>query len=953
VTEFRLLGAVEIWAAGVPVDAGQPRQRALLAALLVDAGRPVAPQTLIDRLWGDEPPDSAPASLRAHLTRIRRSLEQAAASPGAQARLVRRSGGYVLDVDPDRVDLHRFHRLVELAREPHRPDRERVGLVREALALWRGEPLSGVPGAWAARTRDAWRQRHVDAVVVWALAEIRVDNPTAVIGPLFDLAGQHPFVEPLTAALMRALYAAGRPAEALELYADLRQRLADGLGADPGAESQALHQAILRGDLDPAAAAPPVRPPQAPTPAPAPAPAPERRVPALLPLDVYGFAGRRAGLARLDEFLAMRADQPTAVVVAALSGTAGVGKTALAVHWAHRVRDRFPDGQLYVNLRGFDPSGSVVEPAEAVRTFLDALGVPAREIPFSPQAQFDLYRSELSGRRMMVVLDNARDAEQVRPLLPGSPTVVVLVTSRNSLTSLVAVEGAHPLTVDLLTAAEAHQLLAGRLGPARITAEPRAVDGIVTRCARLPLALAIVAARAATHPASPLAALASALVDARGGLDALTGDDPATDMRAVFSWSYRALGPAAARLFRLLGLHPGPDLGAAAAASLAGVPLEQVRPVLAELTTAHMLTEHTPGRYGLHDVLHAYAAELLDRVEPATEREQATRRMVDHYLHTAFAADRRIAPHRTPIDLDPAEPGVAPEDIADAERAMAWFTAEHRVLLAAVHRAADRGLDVHTRGLAWALADFLDRQGHWHDLAATQRAAVDAAGRMADRKGQASALRSLAQAYAQLGRYDDAEAQFQQALGLSRELGHVDGQAHTHFNLAWLSGLQGAHRKARDHAQAAFELFRASDNSTGQAQALNNLGWFHAQLGDYPQALACCRQALPLLQAIGEQAGEAATWDSLAYIHHHLGQYAQAVDCYRHAVRLYRLVGDRLEVAVTLTGLGDIHHANDQPDAARDAWRQAVAILDDLGHHNAGKVRAKLGDVRPAGGSGR
>jgi tetratricopeptide (TPR) repeat protein len=696
-----------------------------------------------------------------------------------------------------------------------------------------------------------------------------------------------------------------------------------------------VHQAILRGDLDPGAAVPPAR---------AAAPAPARRVPALLPLDVYGFAGRQEELARLDSFHAMGADQPTAVIISALSGTAGVGKTALAVHWAHRVRSRFPDGQLYINLRGFDPGGSVMEPAEAVRTFLDALGVPARQIPFSPQAQFDLYRSELSGRRMVVILDNARDAEQVRPLLPGSPTVMVLVTSRNQLTSLVAAEGAHPLTVDLLTAAEADQLLAGRLGRARITAEPVAVDRIVTRCARLPLALAIVAARAATHPAYPLATFASALVDARGGLDVLSGDDAATDIRAVLSWSYRALEPAAARLFRLLGMHPGPDISAPAAASLLGVPVSRVRPVLGELAAVHMLTEHSSGRYRLHDVLHAYAAELLDQVEPEAEQEHANRRMFDHYLHTAIGADHRIAPLRTPIDLDPAAPGVVPEDIADAGQAMAWFRAEHRVLLAAVQRATDRGLDVHTHRLAWTLANFLDRQGHWHDLAATQRAAVDAARRMADRKRQAGALRSLAQAHAQLGRYDDAEVEFQQALGLSRELGDLHGQAVTHFNLAWLFGLQGSHRMARDHAAAAFELYRADDNSIGQAQALNNLGWFHAQLGDYRPALTCCEQALPLLQAVGEQAGEAATWDSLAYIHHHLGQYAQAVDCYRHAVELYRLVGDRLEVAVTLTGLGDIHHANDQHDAARDAWRQALVILDDLGHHNAGKIRAKLGD---------
>jgi tetratricopeptide (TPR) repeat protein len=683
------------------------------------------------------------------------------------------------------------------------------------------------------------------------------------------------------------------------------------------------------------------RPPQRPT--------SPRVAPAQLPADVAGFAGRAAELAALDRLLAAGKDPPdgpargsTAVVISAVSGTAGVGKTALAVRWAHRIAGRFPDGQLYVNLRGFDPGGQVLAAAAAVRGFLDALQVPAERIPAGLDAQAALYRSLLAGRRVLVVLDNARDAEQARPLLPGTPTALVVVTSRNQLTSLVAVDGAYPLMLDLLTEDEARQLLAGRLGPNRVAAEPQAVDRIIGCCARLPLALTIAAARAA-QSGFPLALLAEELAEA-GGLDALDAGDPAGQVRTVFSWSYTALSPAAAGLFRLLGLHPGPDLSAAAAASLAAVSPAEVRRWLGELTRASLLAEHSPGRYGLHDLLRVYAADLTRTHDPEDQRRAARGRMLDHYLHTAHTAARLLNPARDPIllPLTAPSPGVTPEQPAEHGPALAWLTVEHRVLLAAIRLAAAAGLDTHTWQLAWTLHTFLDRRGHWHDLATAWQAALDAAGRLDNPAAQAYAHR-LAWAHIRLGRYPDAHTQLRHALDLYAQAGDLAGQARTHLALSYLWERQGRPDQALGHAQQAFTLSRAAGHRRGQANALNAVGWYHALLGDHQQALTCCQQALTLHQELGDRDGQAHTWDSLGYAHHHLGQHSEAADCYQHALHMFRDLGHRYQEATILTRLGDAQHAaGDDPAAARTAWTDALDILTDLDHPDTDTVRGKL-----------
>jgi tetratricopeptide (TPR) repeat protein/transcriptional regulator with XRE-family HTH domain len=680
-------------------------------------------------------------------------------------------------------------------------------------------------------------------------------------------------------------------------------------------------------------------------------------VPKQLPPDVWGFTGRTAELDRLDELLAVSTPKPSTVVITAVSGTAGVGKTALAVHWAHRVADRFPDGQLYVNLRGFDISGQAVDPAAAVRGFLDALQVPAQRIPTAPDAQAALYRSLLAGRRMLIVLDNARDTAQVRPLLPGAAGCRVVVTSRNQLTSLVAAHGAQSLTVDLLNPDEARHLLAHRLGTDRVAAEPDAVEKIIARCARLPLALTLVAARATIRPDTALGTLAGELDDADQRWRTLTGDEPSSDVRAVFSWSYAALTPDAARLFRLTGLHPGPDLTAPAAASLTALPLEEARPLLAELNRANLIVEHAPGRYGLHDLLHAYAADLAYTTDPDSQRHAATHRVLDHYLHSADIADRLLYPVRDRFTLTPVQPGVTPERLSDRQQALDWFTAEHPVLLAVVDHAAATSFDTHAWQLGWTVAVFLDWQGLWHDEAATCQVALAAAQRLADPAAEARAHRTLAHADTELGRFNDADTHLSRALDLYRRIGDQTEQAHTHFRLSALRERQENLPQALDHLLQALDLYRAVGHHVGQAVALSDIGWTYALLGDHQQALTSCQRALPLHREVGNQDGEAGTWSSLGYAHHHLGHYTEAEVCHKRALDLYRDLGNRRMEATVLAHLGDTHRAAGSPAAARHAYRQALAILTDLDHPDAGTVRGKLDAVessRPApGGAGR
>lgn len=670
-------------------------------------------------------------------------------------------------------------------------------------------------------------------------------------------------------------------------------------------------------------------------------------VPRQLPAPPMPFVGRAAELAELTALADRSTMAASTVTISAVAGTAGIGKTALALYWAHTVADRFPDGQLYVDLRGFDPTGAVVEPAEAIRRFLDVLEVPPARIPSDLDSQAALYRSLLAGRRMLVVLDNARDAAQVRPLLPATAGCLALVTSRNQLTPLVAVHGAHPLTLDLLSPAESAALLAERLGAEQVAAEPDAVSEVIDGCARLPLALAIAAAHAQANR-FPITAIATELTRAHSRLDALNAGDAFTEVRAVFSWSYDALSAGAARLFRLLGLHLGPDITAAAAAGLAGLPLPKVRPSLAELAAASLLIEHAPGRYVLHDLLRTYATELVGSRDPEHERRAAVGRLMDHYTHTAHAADRLLHPARDPIvvPLAAPAPGAGPEPLADRSAAMAWLAAERPVLLALLRHADQLGFEAQIWQLAWSLDTYLHRQGHWHDLTAAWQTAVRAAYRLDDSAGQAFAHRLLAHAHSRLRGHTDAHRHLTRALDLYVRRGDEVGQADTHRSFTVLYEQQGQLRQALDHAAQALARYRSAGHLRGQAVALNAVGWYHALLGNHTEALACCDRALALFTKLDDRDGEAHTSDSLGYAYHLLGRHDRAVRRYERARSLFSALEDRYSEARVLISLGDTHDAAGSTGEAEHAWREALDILTDLDHPDAEGVRARLSGFR-------
>ena len=917
---FRVLGAIEAEIDGYAVDLGHARQRCVLAALLVDADRLVPVETLLERVWADQPPQRARAVLSGYLSRLRSLL-----APATTVTLIRRPGGYLLAVDPTTVDMHRFRCLVRQARAA-RTDAA-AALFEQALALWHGEPFATLDTPWLNDVRGSLGAERLAAELDRNDVALNRGEHAAVLAELSERTAAHPFDERLAGQLILALYRSGRQGEALRHYERLRLLLADELGVDPGPSLQRLHRQILT--ADPVVAGRPA----------------VSTLPRQLPAAPESFTGRTGELDRLDAILAASEASPTTMTVCVVSGTAGVGKTALALHWAHRVADRFRDGQLYVNLRGFDPGGSVLGPGEALRGLLGTLDVPPHRIPAGLEAQAALYRSVLAGRRALLVLDNARDVGQLRPLLPGTPGCQVVVTSRDRLTGLIAGHGAQSVVLDLLTRAEAGELLAGRVGQRRAAAEPEAVDQIVTRCAGLPLALAVAAARAATRPRLSLSEVADELRDSHSALDALADVDPTVDVRAVLSWSYRSLSPGAARLFRLLGAHPGPDVSVAAAASLAGLPAVPARALLGELVAAHLVTEHALGRYIMHDLLRAYAAELAHSHNDGAERRCAVRRMLDHYLHTAHAAARLLDPHRGhEIVLGPVADGVSSENPDSYGSAVAWFDAERAVVLAAIELAARDGHEAYTWALVWTLAEHLHRQGHWYDWVTAGRTALDAAQRVADRPGQAISHRGLGNAYAMLASYDHAGQHYRRALELYSPDDHI-GQAHTLHNLAAVSVKEQRIGDALGHAREALRLYRIAEHRHGQVKSLNSVGFCHALLGDHDEAIACCRQALSLTVELGDRQGEAGTWLSLGYAHHQLHQHDRAADCYRHALDLFRDLGNRYHESEALADLGDTYAATGDFDRARTAWRRARAILLELDHPEAERVQAKLDAV--------
>lgn len=950
-TRFSVLGPVRAWRGDTELALGPPKQRALLALLLTEAGHPVAVHEIVDALWGQDPPDSAVNVVQRHVGALRRLLEPDLPAGGDSRRLVRGSGGYRLEVDPDDLDLLRFRALRRQAARDGQPP-SATGLLIEALALWRGPAASGI--APEVRSHPAFTALDGEHLaVVKEAAELALEAGPGlgarVLVTLRQAAAQHPLDEGLQARLILVLAATGHQAEALDVHRTVRTRLADELGVQPGPELQAALQRVLghghalRASTSSGGVGPAV-PVEGAEGAARPGAVATIR-PAQLPVDLPAFTGRRSELAHVQELLCASDASASTVVISAIGGMAGVGKTTLAVHWAHSVADRFPDGQLYVNLRGFHPSGSIMSAAEAIRSFLDAFGVPGQRIPAGLDAQSALYRSLLADRRVLIVLDNARDTEHVRPLLPGAPGCLVVVTSRNQLYGLVAGEGAHSLTLDVLTEAEAREFLSRRLGAERIAHEPDAVAEIITLCGRLPLALAVVSARAVVNPAFPLASIAAELCDSEDSLDAFAGEAPAADARSAFSWSYQLLSPAAARVFRLFALHPGPDCSLAAVASLVGQRVGQVRPVMAELARAHLISEPLPGRYGCHELLRTYAAELGRAQDTAQELEAARRRMLDHYLHSAHAADSLLMPSRDRVQLRPHTAGVTVPRLPDQAAAVDWLETNRSVVLAAIEQDARHGGGEHSWQLASVLELYLDRGGRWPEQLDAQTTAVEAAQRLGDIRGQALAHLALGFVSGRIERPDEADAHLSRALELFGDIGDRAGRSRTHRRLAFLANGRGRHEAALDHYAEASALCRAAGKRNDEAGIANEVGWTYILMGKYEDALIECGLAVSAHRETGDRNGEAAALDSLGYAHHHLRDHDRALECYEQALRLYREVRDRYLEADTLVHIGDTRRAAHQDTRAALAWREALGILDEIGHPEAADVRRRLTDL--------
>jgi DNA-binding SARP family transcriptional activator/tetratricopeptide (TPR) repeat protein len=934
---FETLGPLCVHRDHRPVRLGPLQQQVVLAVLLLQGNRPVGLTSMIDAVWGDAAPASAVNLIQRHVAALRRVLEPHRPARDMHSQLTWTPAGYRLSLAGDAWDFAEFESGIERARRARNGGDAKVATaeLREALRLWRGPLCDGLSSPLLDAERDRLADRQLTVVQDRIELDLTVGADPALIDELGRLISDHPLRERLYELLMLALYRSGRQADALTTFQRARRRLRDDLGIDPAAPLQRLHRRMLAGDADltPDTDGVPVRPPPK---------APHASAPAQLPRALPDFIGRAAELERLDGLIAGE-PVPGAAAVAVISGTAGVGKTTLAVRWAHQVRDRFPDGQLYANLRGFDPNGPPLEPGPVIRYFLQAFAVPPERIGPDMDSQAALFRSIVTEKRVLIVLDNARDAEQVRPLVPSSPGSMVLVTSRDQMLSLVAIEGARTVPVGLMSEQEARHLLTRRLGPARVNAEPATAGEIITRCARLPLALSVVTARAAAHPQFTLAAVADELRRAGGTLDVFGAGDLVTDVRAVFACSYRALSPASARLFRLLGLHAAPEISVLAAAELTAEPASAMRMQLNELTRAHLIAERAPGRFGQHDLLRAYAAELVAEHEPADLRRDAIRRVLDYYLHAAYAADRMLNAFRDdPIHL---APGVAVEPPAGHQAALAWFAAEKPVLLAMLRKGTRDGFDVHVWQLAWTLTQFLDREGYWHDAATVQEMAVAATRRLDDPRGEAVSRGCLAYAYIRLDRLGEAHEQLLVAMRLYERLGDQTGMGHVHRTLAWILDCRGRYRDALQEAQSSLDLFRRGGTRTGEARALNAVGWFHSRLNEHEQALDHCTRAMALLRTTDDRFDQGDTLDSMGRAYHELGRYEQAAACYQEAINLYAEFGDRYDEGDALVALGDACSDGGDRDGAVRAWARALQILDQLGHPEADAVRDRLGHL--------
>ncbi|MFI7602172.1 BTAD domain-containing putative transcriptional regulator [Actinoplanes sp. NPDC049681] len=925
---LRLLGAVQAHAGAAPLMLGPRKQRLVLAVLALEVNKAVPIDRLVDLAWPVTPPRTAGHAIQVCVSGLRGIF---AGHHGIEIRT--QGAGYLLAADPMLIDVHRFRALLAQAAEAG-DDPGRIALLDRALELWTGPPLQGAASADVCdRLGAGLVEARLTAIEDRIDAGLRLGRHRELIDELTGLVTAEPHRERPAAQLMLALYRSGRAGDALAVARATRQVLADELGLDPGLPLQRLERAVMR--QDPALLLP--------------EPARAVPAPAQLPALVAGFAGRDEQLADLDALLAEGAG--TAVVT--IGGTAGAGKTALAVQWAQRRRDRFPGGQLYLNLGGYS-GGSPVHPAQALATFLRALGVPADQVPVDVVEAGALYRTLVSDRRLVVILDNAAGADQIRPLLPGGLHCVTLVTSRDRLTGLIARDGARPLTLGELSPEGAEALLNGLLGT-RATEDPAATADLARLCGRLPLALRIAAAHLVCRPRRPVADLVADLqAGNRLAMLAVPGDEQSA-VRSAFDLSYAALKPEASRLFRLAGLVPMAEVTVPAAAALADLDPARTRTLLSELADAHLIEEVASGRYAWHDLLHLYAAELADAEDAAAERESALLRLYEFHLRTAGAAARLLYPQMQRLPEPTAgQPGLT---FTGPAAALAWLDAERPTMVALVRHGAQVPA---LRRCSWLLADTL--RGYfwtrryaddWLTTAAGGLAAAEAAG---DPHGRAAAHLSLAQAYRSLSRHEAAVEHFARARADAGLAGWRQGEAAALGSIANVYRDQGRLADAAEHHRQALTIYRATGGRGGEAVSLGNLGNVLIESGNLAEGIARLAEGMDRYRELGSVNGQAMMHNSLGYAHLGAGRIDEAREAFDRALVLHREAGSREGEADTMVNMGEANRDAGDPVTAKDLARSGLDLAVDVGdrriqadaHNLLGSIALRLGDLDDA-----
>jgi DNA-binding SARP family transcriptional activator len=935
---LRVLGPLKAWRGSTPVELGAARQRAMLGLLALQPNTVLHRGRIIEALWDGVPPASAVKMVQACVGHLRQQLDPGRAPRDHEGLLVSAGTGYRLRADAGQLDVIAFGQLADRAQAARRRgDLAAAGAAyTEALSLWAGEPLADIDLLAGHPAITGLVRRHAAIVSEFAETMIGAGWHDRALPHLQALAERDPLDERAHAWLMIALAGIGQQAAALSVYGQMLRRLDEQLGVRPGAALMQAHARVLRQDV------PDARPGLALSVSAAPA-APLRQ----LPRDPGAFVGRELEYAELAALAEQAAD---AAQICVIDGPAGVGKTTLAIHAGRRLSPLFPGGQLHADLRGFGPRQLPMPTAEALTGFLRALGIDPSAVPLDVDEQAAMYRSLLAGRRMLIVLDNAADAAQVRPLLPGAPGSLVLVTSRSRLSGLTARDGAARLTLRPLASAEAISLLSKILGRERVRAEQRAAADIAARCGLLPLALRIAADRAASRPRMALADLAGQLADAHARLDVLDiGEEDATEVRAVFSWSYKALAPEAAHMFRLLGLHTGPDISIPAAAALAAADEAEAGRLLDILAAAHLIEETLPARYRPHDLLRVYAAEQVRTHESAESRRSALRRILVWYLQTADRADELLVPGRRHAPTGPAPPGCEPLAWSGYEQALSWCDAEQANLAAAVRLAAETGHNDVAWKLPVALRGFFDLRRPWAVWLDCAAIGVAAARRAADRSGQAWALDCLGHASSGLGRFEEALTCYLEAQGIRHHIGDQWGEsANSMTNLGCTYLDLRRLDLALDCFRQVLATSRAADNRYVECLALINLGQTYSRLELHDDALACSLRALAAARDIGYRQAEGTVLSDLAATYRATSQLRRARQSYQQALAVRRQAGDRHGEAETLRDLGDLSSSAGHLNAALQFWRQGLAIAEDLGDpHAAAVIRGRLESLVP------